>query len=62
MTLLARQRSRAGAPADAQPNFTSWGGFAKELFKRAVSEADRAMVITVPAPALRHPLPWEEDA
>ncbi len=59
MTLLAKERSRSSSPGE-QPDFTSWGGFAKELLKRAVSEADRAVVVTMPAPPLRHPLPWEE--
>ncbi len=29
------------------------------LFKRALEEADKATVITVPAPELREPLPWD---
>eukprot|EP00208_Stichococcus_sp_RCC1054_P005161 CAMPEP_0206136414 /NCGR_PEP_ID=MMETSP1473-20131121/1648_1 /ASSEMBLY_ACC=CAM_ASM_001109 /TAXON_ID=1461547 /ORGANISM="Stichococcus sp, Strain RCC1054" /LENGTH=665 /DNA_ID=CAMNT_0053528935 /DNA_START=263 /DNA_END=2260 /DNA_ORIENTATION=+ len=60
LALVARERSLGSGGADDQPDFTSWGGFARELIKRGVAEADKAMVVTVPAPPLRHPLPWEE--
>jgi hypothetical protein len=56
-TLLARQR--AGGD-DGPADLTSAGGWAKELFKRALKEADKAAVITQPAPELREPLPWQQ--
>lgn len=34
----------------------------QELFKRALKEADRATVITQPAPELREPLPWQQQS
>jgi hypothetical protein len=56
-TLVARQRSGGeGAPAD----LTSAGGWARELMRRALSEAEKAAVITTPAPPLQGPLPWED--
>lgn len=55
-TMVARQR--AGGD-DSAPDFTSAGGWAKELVRRALKEADKAAVITEPAPELREQLPWE---
>ena len=56
-TLVARQRAGGeSTPAD----LTSAGGWAKELVRRALSEADKAAVITTAAPPLHEALPWEQ--
>jgi hypothetical protein len=55
-TLVARQRTGS---SDTPADLTSAAGWAKSLMRRALSEADKATVITTPAPSLQGPLPWE---
>ncbi len=45
--------------ADTAASLSALSGL-QELFKRTLKEADRATVITQPAPELREPLPWQQ--
>lgn len=55
---------REGSCAPAMPRRTPFVclPLQQELFKRALKEADKAAVITQPAPELREPLPWKQAA